>query len=110
MNLRRLFRTTAVRLTLRYALAYAVVMGLLLAALYWTSSRYVDSQLETGLEQELFSLAGKFESGGPQQLAEAVSRRGENGLEEGRYYLLVGRDGTRIAGNLLAWPPDSTIP
>jgi signal transduction histidine kinase len=79
VNLPRLFRTTAVRLTLRYAIAYAVVMGLLLAALYWTSSRYVDSQLETG-------------------------------LEEGRYYLLVGRDGARIAGNLLAWPPDSNIP
>jgi signal transduction histidine kinase len=110
VNLRRLFRTTAVRLTLRYALAYAVVMGLLLAALYWTSSRYVDSQLEAGLEQEMFSLTGKFESGGPQQLAQAVSKREENGLEEGRYYLLIGRDGARIAGNLLGWPPDSNIP
>lgn len=110
MNLRRLFRTTAVRLTLRYALAYAVVMGLLLAALYWTSSRYVDSQLEAGLEQEMFSLAGKFESGGPQQLAQAVSQREENGLEEGRYYLLIGNDGARIAGNLIGWPPDSNIP
>ena len=110
MNLRRLFRTTAVRLTLRYALAYAVVMGLILAALFWTSSRYVDSQLEAGLEQELFSLTGKFESGGPQQLAQAVSQREEHGLEEDRYYLLVGRDGARIAGNLLAWPPDSNIP
>jgi signal transduction histidine kinase len=110
VNLRRLFRTTAVRLTLHYALAYAVVMGLLLAALYWTSSRYVDSQLEAGLEQEMFSLTGKFESGGPQQLAQAVSKREENGLEEGRYYLLIGRDGARIAGNLLGWPPDSNIP
>jgi signal transduction histidine kinase len=110
VNLPRLFRTTAVRLTLRYAIAYAVVMGLLLAALYWTSSRYVDSQLETGLEQELYSLNGKFESGGLQKLAQAVSQREEHGLQEGRYYLLVGRDGARIAGNLLAWPPDSHIP
>ena len=110
MNLPRLFRTTAVRLALRYALVYAGVMGLLLAALFWTSSRYVDSQLEAGLEQELFSLASKFGSGGSQHLAEAVSQREEHGLEEGRYYLLVGRDGARIAGNLSAWPPDSNIP
>jgi signal transduction histidine kinase len=109
VNFPRLLRTTAVRLALRYALAYAGLMGLLLAALYWTSSRYVDSQLEAGLEQELYSLTGKFESGGPQQLAESVSQREEHGLEEGRYYLLVGRDGARIAGNLLAWPPDSHI-
>ena len=110
MNLPRLFRTTAVRLALRYALAYAGVMGLLLAALFWTSSRYVDSELEAGLEQESLSLISKFDSGGSQQLAEAVSQREEHGLEEGRYYLLVGRDGARIAGNLLAWPPDSDIP
>jgi signal transduction histidine kinase len=110
VNLPRLFRTTAVRLTLRYALAYAVVMGLLLATLYWISNRYVDSQVEAGLEQELFSLTSKFESGGPQQLAQAISQREENGLEDGRYYLLVGRDGARIAGNLLGWPPDSNIP
>jgi signal transduction histidine kinase len=109
VNLPRLFRTTAVRLALRYALVYAGLMGVLLAALYWTSSRYVDSQLETGLEQELFSLTSKFESGGLQKLAQAVSQREEHGLEEGRYYLLVGPDGARIAGNLSAWPPDSDI-
>ena len=95
---------------MRYALVYAGLMSVLLAALYWTSSRYVDSQLETGLEQELYSLNGKFESGGLQKLAQAVSQREEHGLDEGRYYLLVGRDGARIAGNLLAWPPDSNIP
>jgi signal transduction histidine kinase len=110
VNLPRLLRTTAVRLALRYALVYAVVMGLLLGALFWTSSRYVDSQLEAGLEQELYSLIRKFDSGGLQHLAEAVSQREEHGLEEGRYYLLVDRGGARIAGNLSAWPPDSDIP
>ncbi len=109
MNLPRLLRTSAVRLALRYALVYAGVMGLLLTALYWTSSRYVDSQLEAGLEQELYSLTKKYESGGMQHLAKAVSQREEHGLEEGRYYLLVGPDGARIAGNLFAWPPDSPI-
>jgi signal transduction histidine kinase len=109
VSLPRLFRTTAFRLALRYALVYAGVMGLLLAALFWTSNRYVDSQLEAGLEQELYSLARKFDKNGVQHVAEAVSRREEHGLEEGRYYLLVGADGTRIAGNLRAWPPDSPI-
>jgi signal transduction histidine kinase len=109
VNPPRLLQTTAVRLALRYAIAYAAVMGLLLAALFWTSSRYVDSQLEAGLEQELFSLTQKFDNGGLQHLAEAVSKREEHGLEEGRYYLLIGADGARIAGNLSAWPPDSPI-
>jgi signal transduction histidine kinase len=109
VNLPRLLQTTAVRLALRYALVYAALMGLLLTVLFWTSSRYVDSQLEAGLEQEQYSLTRKFDSGGLQELAEAVSQREEHGLEEGRYYLLIGSDGARIAGNLSAWPPDSPI-
>ena len=49
MKLPRLFRTTAVRLAVRYALAYIVVLGLALVAFFWTTSRYVDSRLETAL-------------------------------------------------------------
>jgi signal transduction histidine kinase len=110
VNLPRLFRTTAVRLALRYALIYVCLMGLFLAALFWASNRYVDSQRGVGLEQELFSLTKKSESGGPRQLVEELSEREEHRLKKGRYYLLVGPDGARIAGNLLAWPSDSHIP
>jgi signal transduction histidine kinase len=109
VNLPRLFRTTAVRLALRYALVYVCLMGLFLAALFWSSHRYINSQKVTGLAQELNVLARKLESEGPQNLAKEVSEDKQHRLKRGRYYLLVGPDGTRIAGNLLAWPSDSHV-
>lgn len=110
MNLPRLFRTSAVRLALRYALVYVCLMSLFLTALYWASSRYVDSHRVSGLEQELFSLTKKFDSEGLKAVAEEVSERKVHKLKKGRYYLLVGPDGAKVAGNLLAWPSDSHIP
>jgi signal transduction histidine kinase len=110
VNLPRLLRTTAFRLALRYALVYVCLMGLFLVALFWSSHRYIDSQKAAGLAQELDALVQKFESGGRPRLAAEVSEREEHRLKKGRYYLLVGPDGARIAGNLLAWPSDSHVP
>jgi hypothetical protein len=84
-------------------------MGLFLSALFWSSHRYIDSQRVSGLEQELFSLTKKFESGGLKKVAEEISERQSHKLRKGRYYLLVGPDGAKIAGNLLAWPSDSHV-
>jgi signal transduction histidine kinase len=85
-------------------------MGLFLAALFWTNHHYVNSRKVAGLEQELYLLTRKFDSEGPQRLAKELSESKEHRLKKGRYYLLVGRDGARIAGNLLAWPSDSHVP
>ena len=60
MNLRRLLHTTAIRLALRYALFYALLITLGLGILYWATSRYVDVQMAAGLEQNwrvLFKLS-----------------------------------------------------
>ena len=109
MNLPRLFRTTAVQLALRYALIYALVLGLALAAFFWSSSRNVDAQLEAGLEQELRTLTALFEAGGTDRLAEAVRQRTQDGLHEGRFYLLVSPAGETLAGNLFEWPAGRSV-
>jgi len=109
VNLPRLLRTTAVRLALRYVLVYAAVLGLALAAVLWSTSRYVDAQLEADLERELASLDRAFQDGGAGRLAETLARRQERSLAEGRVYLLVGADGEKLAGNLYAWPSEASI-
>ena len=109
MNLPRLFRTTAVRLALRYALIYALVLGLALAAFFWSSSRYVDAQVEAGLEQELLALTDLFETEGMDRLAETVRQRTRDGLHEGRCYLLVSPAGETLAGNLFEWPAGDSV-
>ena len=109
MNLPRLVRTTAVRLALRYALIYAVVLGLALAAFSWSSSRYVDARLEAGLEQELRALSELFQAGGTARLADTLRKRTQDDQGTGRFYLLVSPRGETLAGNLFAWPSTSPV-
>jgi len=104
-------QTTAVRLALRYALAYAAVLGFALAAWSWVTSRYQDSQVETSLEQEVIALAGAFEQGGAERLLENLVRHeaGAVAEEEDRLYLLVSAAGEKRGGNLLGWPTEASI-
>ncbi|SMG63610.1 hypothetical protein BMETH_179_2 [methanotrophic bacterial endosymbiont of Bathymodiolus sp.] len=44
------------RIAVRYAGVYAIFMILGLSLLFWTSSRYVDEQISTGLQQRMFEL------------------------------------------------------
>jgi len=105
MNLRRLLHTTAIRLALRHALYYTLLITLGLGVLYWATSRYVDAQMAAGLEQELKRLVQIDQQFGRDRLravisAELQAAHGDNR----RYYLLQSPDGQRQAGNLLDWP------
>ncbi|MGB5570658.1 MAG: hypothetical protein WBM81_15300, partial [Sedimenticolaceae bacterium] len=60
----RLLRTSAIRLSLRYALLYILIAGGGLAILYWATSRYIDAQIEAGLQHHLEALTDLFEAEG----------------------------------------------
>lgn len=101
----RLLRTSAIRLALRFTVLYALVAGIGLGVLYWATSRYVDAQIAAGLEQELAALATIDQVQGRGRLLDAL--RGRPGLdpENRRFTLLVSPEGTKLAGDLIAWPP-----
>lgn len=106
MNLRRLLHTTAIRLALRYALFYALLITLGLGVLYEATSRYVDAQMAASLDQELAHLVEIYHKDGRDHLVTVIageqqSARGDNR----RYYLLQSSTGQRLAGNLVDWPP-----
>ena len=105
---RRLARTTAVRIGLRYALVYALLAGAALAAFYWTTARYVDAQLYAGLRSDFELLRSRYEDRGSLALMELLESRSDSAEEEGRYYLLVDADDNMIAGNLLGLPPEGS--
>lgn len=103
MRRHRLLRTSAIRLALRYLLAYALVLVLALAAvLVWTSLRH-DEALEVALAAELSSLAAEYAHGGSTAVAAAVDSRDP---ADARLYLLVAGDGRRLAGDWQHWPDD----
>ena len=109
MKLRRLLRTTAIRLALRYALYYALLITLGLGILYFTISRYVDAQIAASLEHELAHLSDIDHNSGRDQLIAVIrANQKRSNSESRRYYLLQSPQGQTLAGNLLHWPAHFT--
>jgi signal transduction histidine kinase len=104
-----LLRTTAIRMALRYAAIYALIMGVALAALRWTTSRHVDADLRRALEQDLAPLVAAYAHGQSEALKQALTRRANSTASEQPFSLLVGADGKKLAGNLLRWPRESKV-
>ncbi len=113
MNPRRLLHTTAIRLALRYALFYMLLTSFGLGVLYWATSRYVDAQLAAGLENELMTLRQIDRQEGRSRLQQILNNRSDIDSENRRYLLLIAPDGTKLAGDLNAWPsqlyPDQRV-
>lgn len=103
-ELKRLFRTTAVRTSLWYASLYILLAGAALGAYHWATSRYVDAQLYAGLHDEFVDLRNTEAAQGFAALRREVVARSRGGGPDGRYYLLTDAQGRKVAGNLARWP------
>ncbi len=106
MKPRRLLHTSAMRMALRYAGLYAVLMTVALSILYWASSRYVDEQISAGLQQRLVELLRIDREQGRQRLLEALKAQQSIAGHYHPRFLLVMPNGKKVAGNLNGWPPD----
>jgi signal transduction histidine kinase len=105
MNLPRLLRTSAVRLAMRYALLYAVLIALGLGVLYWTSARFVDAQLGAGLRKTLNELALGHRDLDRKTFLALVRSRLRADAPDGLHLLLTDSNGRPLAGDLEGWPP-----
>jgi len=105
MNPRRLLHTTAMRLALRYALFYAVLIAMGLGLLYLSTNNYVDAHIAVGLEQEIQQLSKLDQEQGRQQLKTVIETQSRVNNKSGRYYLLDEIYSSNKTGNLLGWPP-----
>ncbi len=94
----RLLRTSAIRLSLRYALLQILMLAAALVALLGFANRYVGAQLEAGLASEAGTLAA---------LSPAALARRIDALTDAhgpRHYLLQDARGNILAGDLTEWP------
>ncbi len=105
MSLSRLLNTAAIRLALRYAIYYALLIGLGLSVLYWAHSRFVDTQITASLEYELSVLKQIDLIQGRKRLLQIINNRLDVATENRHYLLLVSPSGEKLAGDLKAWPP-----
>jgi signal transduction histidine kinase len=103
-NARRLMRTHAVRLAALYFAVFALSMLGVLLFVYWTSANFVEHQVEATLSAEINGLAEQYNQRGLSGLVQLIAARSAGNRGDSTFYLVTGRDGAPLAGNIAAWP------
>jgi signal transduction histidine kinase len=100
----RFFKTTVVRLSLVYIVAFALGATALLIAVYGLTTRLIDSETDNILQAELQGLAEQYSHLGLNGLAQVIRDRSEGPTHTGSVYLLLSPQDIPIVGNLNSWP------
>ena len=103
----RLLRTSTFRLSLLYVVLFGASVLVLLAFIYWTTVRVIDSQTSDTIEAEVRGLAEQYRARGIRQLVAVVEERSGPYGDPDSVYLLVDPGLRRLAGNLSAWPREA---
>ncbi len=94
--------------TFRLALVYMGLFGtsvlLLLGFLYWSTAGYIWQQADATLDAEITGLAERYRRDGLAGLSDTISGRLSRRPTGSSIYLLTGRGGSVIVGNLNRWP------
>jgi signal transduction histidine kinase len=98
-------RTAVFRLALLYALIFGLSSLALLTFLHWRLTDYMVDQIRIAVDGELSFLAKEGAVKGVQDLAALVDARANAADSASSYYLLQGRNGERLAGNIAPLPP-----
>ena len=104
----RLLRTSTFRLSLLYVALFGASVLVLLAFIYWTTVRVIDSQTSDTIEAEVRGLAEQYRARGIRQLVAVIEERSGPYGDPDSVYLLADPGLRRLAGNLSAWPREAT--
>ena len=108
MTLPQFTRTSVFRLTLIYAVLFAVSVALLFGVVYWSTIGFLERQTAATIEAEIQGLGEQYERSGLTGLVSLVAER-VNRDEEGRsVYLFADARSRPLAGNLDEWPTQIT--
>lgn len=104
------FKTTAVRLAIRYLIIYAVVTAIAVGTFAGITGYYVNADIEAGLKADHASITAEYGKAGVDGARGEIERLIAANGSEARFFLLASAAGERIAGNLIGWPKESEIP
>ena len=91
LDKRRLFRTSAFRLSLIYATLFSTLSAATLGFIYWSTRDQIESQVDARLRLETDYLINLYKSGALPELLEAIQRRNQIDTY-GRFYYLANSD------------------
>lgn len=93
---KRLFRTSAFRLAVIYAILFSALSAATLSFFYWSTRDQIESQVDTRLRLETDFLINLYKSGALPELLEAIQRRNQIDTY-GRFYYLAHSDTASIS-------------
>ena len=100
----RVIHTHAFRMAALYFMVFALSMLGVLLFVYWTSANFVERQVEATLDAEINGLAEQYAQRGLSGLVQLIAARSAGNRGDNTFYLVTGRDGTPLAGNIAGWP------
>jgi len=83
----RLFRTSAFRLALIYAMLFSTLSAVTLGLIYWSTRSQINTQVDARLRLETDYLINLYESGSVPELLEAIQRRNQIDTYDNFVYL-----------------------
>jgi signal transduction histidine kinase len=101
-HLRRISRTTAVRLSILYLVVFSVFASFLVVVVAHDAARVMTLQIHTAIDADVDALEDQYRAGGLMRLFEALDDRGRR-PDAGLYYV-VDTSGNPIAGNVAELP------
>ena len=99
-QIRRLLRSSGFRLAAFYAGVFAVSLGLLLSALYWTVSNALEQQVRDSIQTEMSALIATFANEGAASLFNEITERESVPPDRGGIYFLALDAKGLTAGNI----------
>jgi signal transduction histidine kinase len=100
---RKLWRSTAFRLTMAYMVIFAVFAIFVLGYVAWNARRLIDDQIRSTIEAEISGLSEQHRTGGLRRLIATVDQRSR--APGASLYLVVTPFGEKLAGNVDTLPP-----
>ncbi len=101
-----LLATSAFRLAALGVAGFGLAAAMLAAVLYWQTNALLTRQVLQALAQEQTHLLEIARAGGPMALRQAIAVRAVTPFAGAALTLLVDGAGTKLAGNLEAWPAE----
>ena len=107
-NLRFTLNTSRTRLVVASMVLSTFLTATVLALVYVTANRSIESETRSVVSAELTGLADEYERRGLFGLIRAIERRIPSAAERDALYLLTDRFGVKLVGNLRQWPEHIT--
>lgn len=100
----RLLQSAGLRFAALFTITFALSSLALVSVLWWATAGALDRQVAAAIRADAVALTERWREAGATGLIEAIDERLALDVSNEAIYLLLDREGRKLAGNLEGWP------